>query len=84
MNKVWEFDRVSYEEDGGVVSCHIPVSLFSVEFDSKAFIKSLLPLGSLSVSQEPFYPATVENLVKIGVFFPTASKTLALVYLVTS
>jgi hypothetical protein len=41
----------------------------------------MVPLGSLYVSQDPFSPATVENLAKTGVFFPIVSKTLALVYL---
>ena len=36
------------------------------------------------MSADPFYPATVENLVKIGVTFPIVLKTLAFVYLVTS
>ena len=84
MNEVREFDGISNEKDRGIVSGHIPVTFFSVEFDSKTFVKRELPLGSLSVSEDPFYPATVENLVKTGVFLPMVSKTLALVYLVTS
>lgn len=44
----------------------------------------IIPLGSLSVSGAPFSPATVENLVKIGVIFPIVSNTFALVYFETS
>lgn len=42
------------------------------------------PLGSLTVSGAPLSPATVENLKKSGVFFPTLFKKLALVKAVTS
>ena len=84
MDEIWEFDGVSDEEDGSVVSGHVPVALFSVEFNGESFVIRYVPLGSLSVSDDPFSPATVENRVKTGVFFPMDSKTLALVYLETS
>lgn len=85
MNEVWEFDWISDEEDWCVISCHVPISLLSIEFNSEALILIYcLPLGSRYVSGAPFYPATVENLVKMGVTFPTDSNTFALVYFVTS
>lgn len=42
------------------------------------------PLGSLSTSEDPLSPITVENLTNTGVLFPTVSKNLAFVYFVTS
>jgi hypothetical protein len=46
--------------------------------------KSQAEVRFLKYVPDPFYPATIENLLKIGVTFPIVSKTLAIVYLVTS
>jgi len=70
VNKIREFDGISNEKNWSIISSHIPVAFFSVKFNSKTLIKRIIPLGSLSVSCDPFSPATVENLAKIGVFFP--------------
>eukprot|EP00178_Gracilaria_changii_P002353 TRINITY_DN1347_c0_g1_i3.p2 TRINITY_DN1347_c0_g1~~TRINITY_DN1347_c0_g1_i3.p2 ORF type:complete len:126 (-),score=0.35 TRINITY_DN1347_c0_g1_i3:69-446(-) len=36
MNEIREFDWVSDEENGSVISSHIPISFFSIEFNSEA------------------------------------------------
>ena len=36
VDEVWEFDGITDEEDGSVVSDHIPVALFGVEFDGES------------------------------------------------
>ena len=79
MSKIRELTRVSDPEYRSGISNKIPVSFFSIELDCHPFFSNFLPLGSLSVSLAPFSPATVENLMKVGVFFPTPSKSLALV-----
>lgn len=84
VSQVWELYRVFDPEDRSWVANKVPVAFLSVELDTQTLILLELPLGSLSVSPEPCSPIVVENLAKIGVCFPTASKSLALQYLVTS
>ena len=36
MNKAWEEDRISHEEDWGVITHEIPVAIFTVELNGKA------------------------------------------------
>ena len=84
VDEVGEFQRVPNEEDRRVVAGHVPVALFRVELERETCIFGEVPLGSLSVSDEPFSPATVEKRAKMGVFLPTEEKTQALVKRVRS
>ena len=36
MNKIWKFNWISNKEYRCIISCHIPISFFCVEFNSKA------------------------------------------------
>lgn len=35
MNKIWKLSRITNKENWSIVSCHIPITLFSVKFNSK-------------------------------------------------
>ena len=50
------------------------------QLPSSVYIFTANPLGSLSVSAEPFSPPTVENLTNAGVLLPIVSNNLALQY----
>jgi len=36
VNECWKFDTITYEEYWSIVSNHIPVSFFCIEFDGKS------------------------------------------------
>jgi hypothetical protein len=71
MDEVGKFHGISDEENRGVVTGKVPVTLFCIELNSKAWIKISVPLGSRTVSAPPFSGATTENLAKTGVILPT-------------
>lgn len=90
MNKVRELHWIANEENGSVISNHVPISFFGVLKRVSSALVTILtnltenPLGSLAESAEPFSPPTVENRVKMGVRLPTWLRNLALQYLVMS
>ncbi len=94
MNEIRQFNRVSDKECrlGGHLArisftgTQIRTRLKNNQsrFPSSVYNLKANPRPSLTLSAEPFSPATVENLVKSLVFLPTVFRKAALVKLVMS
>jgi len=77
VNKNLRISGVAYEEHRRVVAGHVPIALFRVKLQREPTRVALGVRRSL-------LPPTVRNRMNVGVFFPTALNSFAVVYLVIS
>lgn len=91
--QIWELDGVLDEEHGDIVADNIKVALVGItldgqslchHFDKLAYNLVAKPWTSLTVSELPLDPATVEKRIKIGVCFPSFARKEAPVILLKS